>query len=612
MIMSSGISPNNPRNVTPTTSSNNISGNNNHIVWHHSLNRKPPPQSRPPTPNGNRSSQVNANHQSRLQSQTLKKTNISRYNSNYAQSSSVNSGKPPGFQARNKSSLGLNRQINDDEPSLARINNVYGSKVSNGENNVPVNNCKLNRYARQDIYEPASIASPDEYRKRHTMFRGNSNSFFKSKDSKKDCLTTEVEWTDRQSLRSNKNGRSSSLGGLIEKFGTLRRKVSSSYSQSSKGGTIRNGKQEKPKLHEKDNLPEAEKIYAEGLQALNGNEAKRKLRLSQDLEDMVEGETKTIIDQVSQQNHLFKLLESTLVNWINDELAQERMIISDLQEDLSDGQVICKLFEKLQNVRLDTIEVTQNETVQKSRLLLVLNQINNIFNAHAKWITIRWSLQGIHGKNLVEIIYLLVAMALFYQAPIRLPQNVNVRIVIVQKFNNQLIKKNQDIQLTDQVDSSKDRVPVEQSQRDVFDTLVEFAPEKLAIVEGTLVRFVNEHLNKVNIDLSSSDNILIPERFSDGILLVLLISSLENYFVPFGNLFTSDEIPANVETRIKTSSYTNTQPIQKLHNVNLAFDLIKEANIKISHRVKPEHIVNGDLKAVLRVLYAIFQQYKKR
>ena len=39
---------------------------------------------------------------------------------------------------------------------------------------------------------------------------------------------------------------------------------------------------------------------------------------------------------------------------------------------------------------------------------------------------------GIHSKNLVAILHLLVALARFFQAPIRLPDNVVITILVVQ------------------------------------------------------------------------------------------------------------------------------------------------------------------------------------
>ena len=41
-------------------------------------------------------------------------------------------------------------------------------------------------------------------------------------------------------------------------------------------------------------------------------------------------------------------------------------------------------------------------------------------------------LSGIHSKNLVAILHLLVTLARYYRAPIRLPENVVINVIVVQ------------------------------------------------------------------------------------------------------------------------------------------------------------------------------------
>jgi len=42
------------------------------------------------------------------------------------------------------------------------------------------------------------------------------------------------------------------------------------------------------------------------------------------------------------------------------------------------------------------------------------------------------NVSGIHSKNLVAILHLLVTLARFYRAPIRLPENVIINVIVVQ------------------------------------------------------------------------------------------------------------------------------------------------------------------------------------
>lgn len=44
----------------------------------------------------------------------------------------------------------------------------------------------------------------------------------------------------------------------------------------------------------------------------------------------------------------------------------------------------------------------------------------------------KWSVESIHSKNIVAILHLLVALARHFRAPVRLPENVSVNLVIVQ------------------------------------------------------------------------------------------------------------------------------------------------------------------------------------
>lgn len=67
-----------------------------------------------------------------------------------------------------------------------------------------------------------------------------------------------------------------------------------------------------------------------------------------------------------------------LIEWINDELAQQRIIVKDINEDLFDGQVLQKLLEKLSGAKLDVPEVTQSEEGQRQKLSVVLRTVNRV------------------------------------------------------------------------------------------------------------------------------------------------------------------------------------------------------------------------------------------
>lgn len=80
-----------------------------------------------------------------------------------------------------------------------------------------------------------------------------------------------------------------------------------------------------------------------------------------------------------------KELLSVLIEWINDELAEQRIIVKNIEEDLYDGQVLHKLWEKLTGRKLDVLEVTQSEEGQRQKLHIVLNAVNHVRNANGSF-----------------------------------------------------------------------------------------------------------------------------------------------------------------------------------------------------------------------------------
>ena len=52
-------------------------------------------------------------------------------------------------------------------------------------------------------------------------------------------------------------------------------------------------------------------------------------------------------------------LFQVLLEWINDELAENRIIVKDLEEDLFDGQILQKLIGKLLILVLEDIDMDE-------------------------------------------------------------------------------------------------------------------------------------------------------------------------------------------------------------------------------------------------------------
>uniref|UniRef100_A0A7N6AR05 Calponin-homology (CH) domain-containing protein n=1 Tax=Anabas testudineus TaxID=64144 RepID=A0A7N6AR05_ANATE len=320
-------------------------------------------------------------------------------------------------------------------------------------------------------------------------------------------------------------------------------------------------------LARKKKSKEVSDLHEEGKNAINAPMLPTGVDIHPEDTLLEENTERIMLDPTSRENLKFKDLLKVLIDWINSELEEDRIIVKDLEEDCYDGQVLQKLFEKLSGRKLNVAEVTQSEIGQKQKLQTVLEAVNELLRPHG-W-TIEWSVDSIHSKNLVAILYLLVALAMHFQAPIRLPEHVSVQVVVVKV---RCLLKNSSFFKT---------------ERDAFDTLLDHAPDKLNVVKTSLITFVNKHLNKLNLEVTE-----LESQFADGVYLILLMGLLEDYFVPLYNFYLT---PESFE--------------QKVHNVSFAFELMQDGGLK-KPKARPEDVVNLNLKSTLRVLYNLFTNYK--
>lgn len=121
-----------------------------------------------------------------------------------------------------------------------------------------------------------------------------------------------------------------------------------------------------------------------------------------------DNEQRAIIQPQSLTDPLVKELFAVLIEWINDELADQRIIVKNIEEDLYDGQVLHKLWEKLSGRKLDVLEVTQSEVGQREKLQIVLNAVNVVsFSFYKVCISSNLSIKIffslLHGRLLVII-----------------------------------------------------------------------------------------------------------------------------------------------------------------------------------------------------------------
>uniref|UniRef100_A0A8C9W6R9 Parvin, beta n=1 Tax=Scleropages formosus TaxID=113540 RepID=A0A8C9W6R9_SCLFO len=323
---------------------------------------------------------------------------------------------------------------------------------------------------------------------------------------------------------------------------------------------------------------EVSDLQEEGKHAINAPLIPSSAELHPEDTLLEENAERTMLDPTSREDAKLKDLQRVLIDWVNNELEEERIIVKDLEEDLYDGQVLQKLFEKLSGRKLNVAEVTQSEIGQKQKLQTVLEAVNELIQHHG-WST-EWSVDLIHSKNLVAIISLLVGLAVHFQAAVRLPEHVSVQVLVVKKKDGVLHATHVTKELTTTTEKSFF----------LGDKLVtsEHAAFPLSPTQS-LITFVNKHLNKLNLEVTE-----LETQFADGVYLVLLMGLLENYFVPLYNFYLT---PENFE--------------QKVHNVSFAFELMQDGGLK-KPKARPEDVVNLNLKSTLRVLYNLFTNYKNR
>lgn len=333
-------------------------------------------------------------------------------------------------------------------------------------------------------------------------------------------------------------------------------------------------------LARKKKTREVSDLQEDGKNAINSPMSAALANLHPEDALLEENEERTMIDPTSKDDPKFKELVKVLIDWINDVLVEDRIIVKRLEEDLYDGQVLQKLLEKLADCKLNVAEVTQSEIGQKQKLQTVLEAVQDLLRPHG-W-ALQWTVDSIHGKNLVAILHLLVSLATHFRAPIRLPEHVSVQMVVVRKREGLLHSSHVTEELTTTTEMMMGRF-----ERDAFDTLFDHAPDKLSLVKKSLITFVNKHLNKLNLEVTE-----LETQFADGVYLVLLMGLLDDYFVPLHNFYLTPD------------SFD-----QKVHNVSFAFELMLDAGL-MKPKARPEDVVTLDLKSTLRVLYNLFTKYK--
>ncbi|XP_057598494.1 gamma-parvin [Hippopotamus amphibius kiboko] len=296
-------------------------------------------------------------------------------------------------------------------------------------------------------------------------------------------------------------------------------------------------------------------------------------------EPLSQGEKKKFLPPTSRKDPKFEELQKVLMEWINTELLPEHIVVRSLEEDIFDGLILHHLFQKLTGVKLDVEEIALTSASQRRKLTAVLEAIGQSLQLEEP--QAKWNVERIFNKDLLATLHLLVALAERFQPDLPLPTNVQVEVITMESTKSGLKSEKSVEQLTE---CSTDK---DQDTKDAFDELFKLAPEKVNAVKEAIVNFVNQKLDRLGLSVQNLDT-----QFADGVILLLLIGQLEGFFL-----------------NLKEFYLTPNSPAEKLHNVALALELLKDEGL-LNYPVSPEDIVEKDAKSTLRVLYSLFRKHK--
>ncbi|XP_062860117.1 gamma-parvin [Trichomycterus rosablanca] len=296
-----------------------------------------------------------------------------------------------------------------------------------------------------------------------------------------------------------------------------------------------------------------------------------------------QGERRKIIQPASLNDPKLAKLKEVLVEWINDTLKEEHIVVQTLEEDIYDGIVLHHLLRKLGGVQLGVEEIAVNSAAQISKLEAILQVLNQNLELNAQSnSTAKWNAKLIHSRDLLATLHLLVAIVRCYQPELGLPSNVSVEVILLE-VNKSGIKTEKQIEyITLQSDAAG-------FTKDPIDELLKLDEHKISTVKKAILHFINKNMSSLRLQVLD-----IEKQFADGVILLLLIGQLEGFFIPLFEFYISPGSPSEM-----------------LHNVTLALDLLNDRKIQVDN-VAPEDIVSQDVPATLKVLYALFKRHKNK
>lgn len=303
------------------------------------------------------------------------------------------------------------------------------------------------------------------------------------------------------------------------------------------------------------------------------------------------GDKRQMIQPTCLNDPKLKNLKEVLVDWINATLKPEHIVVLSLEEDLYDGLVLHHLLGRLADEHLPVGEIAVTTEAQIHKLGIILEALNNKLGVSDE--TAKWSVALIHSKDLLASLHLLVSMVNRFQPDLQLPRNVSVEVVRFEVSRSGIKSEKHIEHITEgRSDSDSDKVSVggkDAEKEDLVDQLMQLEPHKIAAFKQAILHFVNKNISSLGLEVTEMER-----QFADGVFLLLLIGQLEGFFIPLHDFIL-----------------TPSSDPEMLHNVTLALELLSERDMQVDN-VDPQDIVSQDVKATLRVLYALFKKHKTK
>ncbi|KAK2866888.1 hypothetical protein Q8A67_025005 [Cirrhinus molitorella] len=297
------------------------------------------------------------------------------------------------------------------------------------------------------------------------------------------------------------------------------------------------------------------------------------------------GERRMVIQPTSLEDPKLIKLKEVLVEWINKTLKVEHIVVRSLEEDLYDGLVLHHLLRRLAGAQLHVEEIALSTEAQVRKLEVILTALNETLELNEE--KAKWSVKLIHSRDLLATLHLLVALASRFQPDLVLPV-VSVEVVQCEVTKNGIKADKQTEIITFQSNSSAE-LERESNKECPIDELFKLEAHKIETVKKAILHFVNKNMSSLGLNVTDLD-----KQFADGVILLLLIGQLEDFFIPLSEFFLCP---------VGSS--------EMLHNVTLAMDLLIDQGLPVQS-VDPQDIVSQDVPATVKVLYYLFKRHKNK